>query len=66
MASTYSLLKIELQTTGENDTTWGEITNDNLEALEEAIIGSADVTFASAKGLDGLPPVPRQRDHLVH
>ena len=48
MASTYSLLKIELQTTGENDTTWGEITNDNLEALEEAIIGSADVTFASA------------------
>lgn len=48
MSSTYSPLKVELQATGENSTTWGDITNDNLEALEEAITGSADVTFASA------------------
>lgn len=35
--------------TGENSGTWGTVTNTNLgTALEEAIVGSADVTFASA------------------
>jgi hypothetical protein len=35
--------------TGENSGTWGNVTNVNLgTALEEAIVGSADVTFASA------------------
>ena len=35
-------------TTGENSGTWGNVTNINLgTALEEAIVGSADVTFAS-------------------
>ena len=49
MASTYSNLKIQLMATGENSGTWGNVTNDNLGvALEEAIVGSADVTFASA------------------
>jgi hypothetical protein len=49
MASTYSDLKIQLLTTGENNTTWGNVTNVNLgTAIEEAITGSADVTFASA------------------
>ena len=49
MASTYSNLKIQLMTTGENSTTWGDVTNVNLgTAIEEAIAGSADVTFASA------------------
>ena len=48
MPSTYSDLKIQLMATGENNTTWGDITNLNLEALEDAIVGSADVTFASA------------------
>ena len=34
--------------TGENSGTWGTITNTNLgTALEEAIVGSADVTFSS-------------------
>jgi hypothetical protein len=48
MASTYSALKIQLMTTGENSGTWGNVTNVNLgTALEEAIVGSADVTFAS-------------------
>ena len=49
MASTYSTnLKIQLMTTGENSTTWGTVTNTNLgTALEEAIGGSADVTFSS-------------------
>ena len=47
MASTYSNLKIQLMTTGENAGTWGTVTNTNLgTALEEAIVGSADVTFA--------------------
>jgi hypothetical protein len=49
MASTYSSLKIQLMGTGENSGTWGTITNTNLgTALEEAITGSADVTFSNA------------------
>jgi hypothetical protein len=49
MASTYSDLKIELIGTGEQTGTWGSTTNTNLgTALEEAITGSADVTFSSA------------------
>jgi hypothetical protein len=49
MASTYSNIKIQLMATGENSTTWGNVTNTNLgTAIEEAIVASADVTFASA------------------
>jgi hypothetical protein len=49
MASTYSTLKIQLMATGENSGTWGNVTNVNLgTALEEAIVGSADVAFSSA------------------
>lgn len=49
MPSTYSNLKIQLMATGENNTTWGDVTNLNLgTALEEAIVGSADVPFSSA------------------
>ena len=49
MASTYSSLKIELIGTGEQAGTWGTTTNTNLgTAIEEAITGSANVTFASA------------------
>jgi len=48
MASTYSDLKFELIGTGEQSGTWGVTTNTNLgTAIEEAITGSADVTFAS-------------------
>lgn len=48
MPSTYSNLKIQLMATGENSTTWGTVTNTNLgTAIEEAIVGSADVVFAS-------------------
>jgi hypothetical protein len=48
MASTYSPLKIELIGTGDQSGTWGATTNTNLgTALEEAITGSADVTFSS-------------------
>lgn len=50
MASTYSNLKIQLMATGENSGTWGNVTNVNLgTALEEAIVGSADVSFSSAE-----------------
>jgi hypothetical protein len=49
MPSTYSNLKIQLMATGENNTTWGNVTNVNLgTALEEAIVGSADVAFSNA------------------
>lgn len=48
MPSTYSPLKIELIATGEQSGTWGVTTNTNLgTALEEAITGSADVTFTN-------------------
>ena len=49
MTSTYSPLKLELMATGENSTTWGTVTNTNLDiALGEAIAGSASVPFTSA------------------
>lgn len=49
MPSTYSQLKIELIGTGDQAGTWGATTNTNLgTALEEAITGSANVTFASS------------------
>jgi hypothetical protein len=48
MPSTYSNLKIQLMATGENTTTWGNVTNTNLgTALEEAIANTAVVTFSS-------------------
>ena len=49
MASTYSNLKIQLMATGENSGTWGNVTNDNLGvAIEQALVETATVTFASA------------------
>ena len=49
MASTWSDLKIQLMQTGENTGTWGNVTNANLgTAIEEAITGTATVTFSSA------------------
>lgn len=48
MSSTYSSLKIELIGTGEQAGFWGATTNTNLgTALEEAIVGRADVAFAT-------------------
>lgn len=48
MASTYSDLKVELITTGEQSNTWGATTNTNLgTALEEAIVGRATATFTT-------------------
>lgn len=55
MASTYSQLKIELIGTGDQAGTWGATTNVNLgTALEEAITGSANVTFASSNAAIAL------------
>ena len=49
MPSTYSNLKIQLMATGENSGTWGNVTNDNLGvAIEQALVETATVTFASA------------------
>lgn len=49
MPSTYSSLKIELIGTGDQAGTWGNTTNTNLgTAIEEAITGSANVTFANS------------------
>jgi len=48
MASTYSNMKLQLMATGENSSTWGTVTNLNLgTAIEEMVVGSADVTFSS-------------------
>ena len=49
MASTYSNLKIQLMATGENSGTWGNVTNANLgDAIEQALVETATITFASA------------------
>jgi hypothetical protein len=48
MASTYSAIKIELIGTGDQSGTWGTTTNANLgTAIEQAIVGKADVTVSS-------------------
>jgi hypothetical protein len=47
MASTFSPLGIELQTTGENAGTWGTKTNTNLEIVEQISGGYTAVNFGS-------------------
>ena len=55
MASTYSSLKIELIGTGDQAGTWGATTNTNLgTALEQAITGTSNVTFASSNAAIAL------------
>jgi hypothetical protein len=52
MASTYSPLKIELITTGEQSGTWGTTTNINLgTAIEEAITGYGTANFSTDAAL---------------
>jgi hypothetical protein len=47
--STYSSLKFELILTGDQSGQWGNTTNTNIgTAINEAIAGSVDITFASA------------------
>jgi hypothetical protein len=45
MASTYSNLGINLQGTGDNSGTWGQLTNVNLQELDAAIAGVAPITL---------------------
>jgi hypothetical protein len=48
MPSTYDpLLRLELQATGENASTWGIKTNNNLDLIAAAIAGQAVVTVSS-------------------
>ena len=48
MASSYSSsLNLELQATGENSGTWGNITNNNLQKVESAIKGYVSIALAS-------------------
>ena len=49
MASSYSSdLKLELQATGENASTWGDKTNNNLNLLQQAIAGYQSIDVAGA------------------
>jgi hypothetical protein len=45
MASTFSNLGLNLQATGENSGTWGEITNVNLQEIDNAIAGVITITL---------------------
>tara|TARA_R100000654_G_scaffold22671_2_gene44934 strand:- start:2114 stop:3115 length:1002 start_codon:yes stop_codon:yes gene_type:complete len=48
MASSFSSsLNLELQATGENSGTWGNITNNNLQKVESAIKGYVSIAVAS-------------------
>jgi len=47
-STTSSLLKLELQTTGENSGTWGTKSNSVISEAEKAIAGSTAITLASA------------------
>jgi hypothetical protein len=51
MASSYSTdLKLELMVTGENAGTWGDITNTNLNILQQAIAGYESVALNETTG----------------
>jgi hypothetical protein len=51
MASSYSTdLKLELMVTGENAGTWGDITNTNLNILQQAIAGYQTVALNATTG----------------
>ena len=51
MASSYSTdLKLELMVTGENAGTWGDITNTNLNILQQAIAGYSSITLNATTG----------------
>jgi hypothetical protein len=51
MASSYSTdLKLEIQVTGENAGTWGDITNTNLVILQQAIAGYSGISIAGGVG----------------
>ena len=45
MASTFSNLGLNLQATGENSGTWGELTNVNLQEIDAAICGVVTITL---------------------
>jgi len=47
MASTFSNLGLELQTTGENANTWGDKTNVNLELIDERLSAIGTITNTS-------------------
>ena len=51
MASTFSNLGLNLQATGENSGTWGAITNVNLQEIDNAIGGVANVTLTGSTTL---------------
>jgi len=53
MASTFTNLGLELMADGENANTWGEITNDNFNMIEEALTGTAEITISGAYSLSG-------------
>src|SRR5689334_13710078 len=49
MASTAtSILRLEKQANGENDTTWGTKINNTFDMLESAIAGAASLAFTNA------------------
>ena len=52
MASSASpLLKLELQTNGENSGTWGTKTNVTLKRIEEAIAGTTNIAVTGSNVL---------------
>jgi len=53
MASTFTNLGLELMADGENANTWGEITNDNWNMVEEALTGTAEITISGDYTLTG-------------
>ena len=46
MASTWSNAELRLMTTGENDNTWGDQTNDNLKRIDDMVNAYIGVTLS--------------------
>jgi hypothetical protein len=69
MPSTFDpLLRLELQATGENSTSWGTKTNSNLELIAESIAGSITISMSDANRtltVDDAPDPDEARNAVI-
>lgn len=68
MPSTYDpLLRLEIQATGENATTWGVKTNNNLELIGIAVAGATSINVAGSGDftLTTADAAPDQARHAI-
>ena len=59
MPSTYTNLGLEKQATGENANTWGDITNTNIDMVDEALSGIYSISSSATSQTISAPQMER-------